>query len=82
MDFGILPNVSVVINNKVSIGIEYYFSSYSVSDGLVHDNSGINIHYKSTNRFAQLTMEYKLKGKKIITYFPNSRLPQVASVCL
>ncbi len=64
MDFGILPNVSVAINNKISIGVEYYFSSYAVSEGIVHDNSGKNINYKSTNRFAQITMEYKLKGNR------------------
>ena len=60
MDFGIVPSVLYTLNDKVIIGLEYFVGYNEFGRYSVHDDFGKFIYFDYSNRFAQLTIEYKL----------------------
>ena len=61
MDFGIVPSFLYMFNDKFSIGFEYFVGYNEIGKYSVHDDFGKFIYFDYSNRFAQLTIEYRLK---------------------
>lgn len=61
MDFGIVPSLFYMLNDKFSIGFEYFVGYNEIGRYVVHDDFGKFIYFDYSNRFAQLTIEYRLK---------------------
>ncbi len=60
-DFGIVPSLLYTLNDKVSIGLEYFVGYNEFGRYSVHDDFGKFIYFDYSNRFAQLTVEFRLK---------------------
>lgn len=61
MDFGIVPSFLYMFNDRISIGFEYFVGYNEIGKYSVHDDSGKYIYFDYSNRFAQLTIEYRLR---------------------
>lgn len=60
-DFGIVPSFLYMFNDRISIGFEYFVGYNKIGKYSVHDDSGKYIYFDYSNRFAQLTIEYRLR---------------------
>lgn len=60
-DIGALPSIWYVPNDRIKIGIEYYFGTIIGISDIVHDNYNNTIRFNARNRFAQLALQWKLK---------------------
>jgi hypothetical protein len=63
IDVGITPSVSYQLNDRISIGAEYYFGMIRFFEGTDWNPSAGQVNYKARNRYAQIFIAYSL-GKK------------------
>lgn len=60
---GLIPGVSYKINNKMTIGAEYYVGLIKFYQGYDFDKSGGTINYVVRNHYAMLTLDYALRSR-------------------